>query len=73
MNKIGFLVVLMALPFMSLANKADSTWMAEHYTKKELYILMRDGVRLFTTIYQPNDNKTDHPILLNRTPYSIGP
>lgn len=52
---------------------ADSVWMAENYTKKETYIIMRDGVRLFTTIYEPVDKTTKHPILLNRTPYSIAP
>lgn len=52
---------------------ADSTWMAQHYTKKEMYIVMRDGVRLFTTVYEPTDKTTKHPILLNRTPYSISP
>ena len=36
---------------------------------------MRDGVELFTSIYEPNDidpNQT-YPILLSRTPYSVGP
>lgn len=73
MNRILLLIALAMMPFVCVASKADSTWMAEHYTKKELYILMRDGVRLFTTVYQPNDNKNDHPMLLNRTPYSVSP
>jgi putative CocE/NonD family hydrolase len=34
---------------------------------------MRDGVRLFTAIYAPNDRSKTYPILLLRTPYSIGP
>ncbi len=34
---------------------------------------MRDGVRLFTAIYAPNDKSKKHPILMNRTPYSIAP
>jgi putative CocE/NonD family hydrolase len=46
-----------------------------HYRKSEVKIPMRDGVELFTSIYEPNDidpNQT-YPILLSRTPYSVGP
>lgn len=45
----------------------------EKYEKKETYITMRDGVRLFTSIYYPRDVSVKHPILLNRTPYNIEP
>ena len=41
------------------------------YTSKEAYITMRDGVRLYTLIYQQDDG-AKHPILLVRTPYSAG-
>jgi len=30
---------------------------------------MRDGVRLFTAIYVPNDTTRRHPIVMTRTPY----
>jgi putative CocE/NonD family hydrolase len=43
------------------------------YDKKELYITMRDGVKLFTSIYTPKNKSVTHPILLNRTPYNIEP
>ncbi len=43
----------------------------EIYDKKEIYITMRDGVRLFTSIYSPKNTSSKHPILLNRTPYNI--
>jgi putative CocE/NonD family hydrolase len=39
----------------------------------EKYITMRDGVRLFTSIYYPKDNTENHPILITRTPYSCSP
>ena len=45
----------------------------EHYTKHEYRIPMRDGVRLFTTVYVPKDTAQRHAILMWRTPYSIGP
>ena len=34
---------------------------------------MRDGVKLFTSIYTPSNKTVPHPILLNRTPYDIEP
>ncbi len=45
----------------------------KQYDKKEVYITMRDGVRLFTSVYTPKNNPVKHPILLNRTPYNIEP
>ncbi|MDX9725770.1 MAG: CocE/NonD family hydrolase [Bacteroidales bacterium] len=43
------------------------------YSKKEVYIEMRDGIKLFTSIYTPRNSNGPHPILLNRTPYNIEP
>jgi putative CocE/NonD family hydrolase len=51
----------------------DSTFLKENYTKQEVMIPMRDGIRLFTTIYAPKDTTRLHPILLTRTPYSCAP
>jgi len=34
---------------------------------------MRDGVRLFTSVYVPKDTSQRYPILLTRTPYSVAP
>jgi len=44
-----------------------------HFTKQEVMIPMRDGVRLFTAIYVPRDSGSRHPILMRRTPYSCSP
>lgn len=51
----------------------DSAFVRNNYTKHEYQILMRDGVKLFTIVYTPNDAKEKHPILMTRTPYSVGP
>ena len=48
-------------------------WIRDNYQKTERYIPMRDGVKLFTSIYAPKDKSIPHPILLMRTPYSVGP
>jgi putative CocE/NonD family hydrolase len=45
----------------------------EHYTKYEYRIAMRDGVRLFTSVYVPKDSSHAYPFLINRTPYSVAP
>jgi hypothetical protein len=43
------------------------------YTKYEYMVPMRDGVRLFTSVYVPKDRAQTYPILLTRTPYSVAP
>jgi putative CocE/NonD family hydrolase len=44
-----------------------------HYTKYEYRIPMRDGKKLFTSVYVPKDASQPHPILMDRTPYSVSP
>src|SRR3984957_3528911 len=41
-----------------------------HYTKKEVMVPMRDGVRLFTRIYTPDSITEPLPILIMRSPCS---
>ncbi len=44
-----------------------------NYTKQEYNVSMRDGVKLFTSVYAPKDKRRRYPILLLRTPYSVAP
>jgi putative CocE/NonD family hydrolase len=44
-----------------------------HYTKYEFQIPVRDGVRLFTSVYVPKDTSNTYPILMERTPYGVAP
>ncbi|MGL2964844.1 CocE/NonD family hydrolase [Flavobacterium sp. RSB2_4_14] len=46
-----------------------------NFDKKEVYIEMRDGTKLFTVIYTPKDisKEKKYPILMQRTCYSIAP
>jgi len=64
---------LLCLPFFIQAQNIDSAWFVQHYDKKEIYIAMRDGVKLFTSVYQPKDKTDKHPLLMTRTPYSCAP
>jgi len=75
MMKIILLPFLLYFSFITMAqgNAQDSAWIRDNYTKKEVYITMRDGVKLFTAIYLPKDATEKHPILMTRTPYSCAP
>jgi len=55
------------------SQNTDSLYISQHYTKHEYMIPMRDGIKLFTAVYSPRDTSINFPILLNRTPYSVGP
>jgi uncharacterized protein len=51
----------------------ESQYIREHYTKYEYRIRVRDGVKLFTSVYVPKDKSREYPIILTRTPYSVAP
>jgi predicted acyl esterase len=44
-------------------NSQDSLWFRQNYTKKEVMIPMRDGIKLFTSIYIPKDLVEAHLLL----------
>jgi uncharacterized protein len=44
-----------------------------NYIKREVYIPMRDGVKLFTILYTPKDTSRRYPLLMTRTAYGIAP
>jgi len=74
--KYMLLVLLLANSFSSIAQSkpsADSIWMVHNYTKREVYVPMRDGIQLYTAIYEPKSTTEKYPILINRTPYSVAP
>lgn len=43
------------------------------YAKREITIPMRDGVKLFTSVYTPKDTSKSYPIVMTRTPYCSEP
>jgi uncharacterized protein len=70
---------LMILPPAASAQLSDqqqrelADYIHDHYNKREVLIPMRDGVKLFTSVYEPKDKKQKYPIMLDRTPYSVAP
>lgn len=67
-------LLVAAMPLVATAQAVDTTWLREHYTKVEARIPMRDGARLFTSIYVPRDTAgRRYPFLMTRTPFGAGP
>ena len=65
---------LLILPLLACACFAQGLdYIKAHYTKYEYRIPMRDGKRLFTAVYVPKDASQKFPIMLDRTPYNVGP
>lgn len=73
MKRLLIFFVLTCMMSITIAQNADSIWVVNHYTKIERMIPMRDGIKLFTSIYIPVDSSVDHPVLMTRTPYSSDP
>ena len=73
MKKVFASFLLLISILFAQAQNADSAWFVNNYTKTETYITMRDGVKLFTSIYTPNDASEKHPFIMGRTPYSCAP
>jgi len=70
---VNLVVLIILLTFSSSSYTQSSEGIKQKYDKQEVYITMRDGVKLFTSIYTPKNNSVAHPVLLNRTPYDIEP
>ena len=66
-------ILILNVPLFSLICSQTNSLLKQKYDKQEVYITMRDGVRLFTSVYTPKNTSVQHPILLNRTPYNIEP
>ena len=79
LNKFLFICSLIAFVQVCLFAQAAqqqtelAKYIQDNYAKREVSIPMRDGVKLFTAIYEPKARTEKYPILLNRTPYSISP
>ena len=73
------LILCGLLATAALAQTPDETarkqlaYTKAHYTKYEYRIPMRDGVKLFTSVYIPKDSRESYPMMMQRTPYSVGP
>ena len=66
---IGLFLILACLISSGIffAQEDHAAYVRKNYTKYEHSIPMRDGVRLFTAVYVPNDEAKKYPILMFRT------
>ncbi len=69
----GNIIVVAQAAQMSPEQTELAKYITDNYTKREAMIPMRDGVKLFTSIYEPKDKSQKYPILLDRTPYTVAP
>jgi putative CocE/NonD family hydrolase len=75
---VAFLCVFFVAPqfvFGQLTKEQQelSDYIKDKYTKREVMIPVRDGVKLFTSIYEPKNKSKKYPILMMRTPYNVRP
>ena len=73
MNRI-YSLLLTCIIFCGSAS-AQNTYAKDNYTKKDYYITMRDGIKLFTSVYTPKDASPQkkYPMVMQRTCYSVAP
>lgn len=55
------------------AQEISEAWVKANYTKREEMIPMRDGIHLYTAVYEPIHSEKSSPILMTRTPYKASP
>jgi len=76
-----FCLIFAALPILAQERTEEQRRRAEdprdniraQYTKSEYMVPMRDGTRLFVSIYAPKDGTQKYPIWMMRTPYTVSP
>jgi len=75
MKKVLFTLfcILLAFQVQAQPEKYSSEWTKENYDKREVNIRMRDGINLYTVIYEPKNKSVKHPIMMERSCYGSGP
>jgi putative CocE/NonD family hydrolase len=77
LRSVGVMALALVVAHAAWAQEKPESSIEEyvkaHYTKYEYRIPMRDGVRLFTSVYVPKDQSHAWPFMVDRTPYSVAP
>ncbi|QJR79315.1 CocE/NonD family hydrolase [Alteromonas pelagimontana] len=71
---LAFAIITLSA-FSAAAESQDkrAEYIRSHYAKYEYHIPMRDGKKLFTSVYIPYDSSKKYPMLMQRTPYRVAP
>lgn len=73
MKSLLLCLTFLVASVVSFAQDFDTqAYLTKKYTKTEVYIPMKDGTKLHTTIYAPK-KKGSYPIMMSRTCYSCRP
>ena len=70
-------LVLSALSFAQNGRIVTDEWLSQNYTKREVMVKVRDGIHIYTVLYEPNQEylaklgRKTSPVMLQRTPYSL--
>ena len=70
MRSFALCFCVLAIPAgLSAASRLPESDLQRNFTRKEVKIPMRDGVKLYTDIYIPKKSREPLPFLITRTPY----
>lgn len=72
-NLLLTLLLVFSYAFAKAQTQNKTSYVEENYTKTSYSIPMRDGVKLYTTVYTPKDQSKKYPMVMQRTPYSVAP
>ncbi|MEO8765483.1 MAG: CocE/NonD family hydrolase [Ginsengibacter sp.] len=72
--KLNLLIIALFLRISATCqDNTDASFVKDNYTKMDVSIPMRDGIKLYTVIYVPKNSDEKYPFLMERTPYAAGP
>jgi hypothetical protein len=71
--RVVFFACLWAIVYACPASAQEKFDVRANYQKREFRIPVRDGVKLFTSVYLPKDTSRTYPIMFLRTPYTVSP
>lgn len=67
-----FVFICIFTEILSIMGKVTVKFVQQNYIKREVMIPMRDGVRLYTAVYEPV-GAGERPVIMIRTPFPLNP
>jgi uncharacterized protein len=68
---VPLLICVVLIPPLFRAAAQSAADSPSGYDRKEFMIPVRDGVRLFTVVFTPKDQREPLPFIIQRTPYGV--
>ncbi|HEX8475562.1 MAG TPA: CocE/NonD family hydrolase [Pyrinomonadaceae bacterium] len=70
---VGLLLLCASVRASAQTSAQGADNVRARYTKYEYMIPMRDGARLFSSVYVPKDTSQRYPFIITRSPYNVSP